>query len=121
MNVHRMSVQFALLSVAAWALLLPAILHGQEAQPAAPQTKGYTCVFMGHSFFYPIAETFDKVAVANGFPEHAQLLRKAGATKGTPGWLWLNLPKDDAVWTKLANDDVDLLCFPHHHISGCKP
>lgn len=118
MNVHRMRL-FALLLLTVCALLLPATLHGEEPQPQPP-TKGYNCVFMGHSFFFPIAETFDKVALANGFPAHQQLLRKAGGTNGTPGWLWQNLPKDDAVWTKLATEDVDLLCFPHHHISGCR-
>jgi len=119
MHLHRMRWLFALFLVAACALLLPAALRGEEPQPPPP-TTGYNCVFMGHSFFYPIAETFDKVAVANGFPDHKQLLRKAGATNGTPGWLWQNLPKDDPVWTKLATEDVYLLCFPHHHIAGCK-
>jgi|GEM_PF-2111887 len=119
MNIYRTRLLFALCLTTICALLPPAAPHGEEPQPQ-PTTKGYNCVFMGHSFFYPIAETFDKLALANGFPDHRQLLRKAGATNGTPGWLWQNLPKDDAAWTKLANEDVDLLCFPHHHISGCR-
>lgn len=112
---QKRCLRLALALALAGACLAPALLRGEEARP-----RGYKCVFMGHSFFYPIAENFDKVAVANGFPDHAQLLRKAGATKGTPGWLWENLPKDDPVRTKLATEDVDLLCFPHHHISGCR-
>jgi len=119
MNIYRIRLLLALCLASIYVFRPPAALRGEEPQPP-PLTKGYNCVFMGHSFFYPIAETFDKVAIANGFPEHQQLLRKAGATKGTPGWLWQNLPKDDEVWTKLANEDVDLLCFPHHHISGCR-
>jgi hypothetical protein len=52
MKVHNIKLLFALF-LAACALLPPAALHGEE-----PPTKGYNCVFMGHSFFYPIAETF---------------------------------------------------------------
>ncbi len=122
MNAHRMKILLALAILSAGALLPQTASSGAESQRHQPaeKTKGYRCVFMGHSFFFPIAETFDQVAEACGFPDHKQMLRKAGATKGTPGWLWHNLPRDDEVWTELASEDVDLLCFPHHHVSGCE-
>ena len=120
MNIRKMTIFLAVVTLS-MGVLLPTALYGAESQglQSCERTNGYRCVFMGHSFFYPIAETFDQVAVASGFPDHKQVLRKAGATKGTPGWLWDNLPKDDEVWSTLASGDIDLLCFPHHHISGC--
>lgn len=122
MIVKSIKIQVALVILSAGAWFLPATPRGEGAQrlQSGDKTRGYHCVFMGHSFFYPIAETFGQVAVACGFPEHRQVLRKAGATKGTPGWLWRNVPRDEKVWTTLASEDVDLLCFAHHHVSGCK-
>lgn len=112
---HR-PLLLALLLAAAGALLPPAA-NGAASPPAT--TPGYSCVFMGHSFFFPVAEGFSPLARAAGFTNHTQVLLKAGGTNGTPGALWSRTPRSDPVWNTLATKPVDLLAFTYH-FNGCE-
>ncbi len=85
--------------------------------PLDPTTKGYTCVFMGHSFFYRVAHDFDRVAIASGFTEHKQLVRVARGLQGTPGWLWKNVGPKEEARRMLAEEKVDVLAISYHFAS----
>lgn len=89
------------------------------AMPHKPgeKTKGYTCVFMGHSFFYRVAHDFDRVAIGSGFTEHKQLVRVARGLQGTPGWLWKNVGPKEEARRMLREDKVDLLAISYHFAS----
>jgi hypothetical protein len=78
------------------------------------KTKGYTCVFMGHSFFYRIAHGFEKVAIGSGFTEHKQVVRVAHGKEGTPGWLWDHVGPKEESRRLLQDEKVDLLAISYH-------
>lgn len=86
------------------------------------KTKGYTCVFMGHSFFYRVANDFEKVAIGSGFPEHKQVVRAAHGIEGTPGWLWDHVGPKEEARRILTEEKVDLLAISYHGRSAdrCK-
>lgn len=88
--------------------------------PAARQSKGLTCVFMGHSFFYRVANDLDKVAIGSGFTEHRQVVRVAHGIQGTPGWLWDNVGPTEAARRMLTEEKVDVLAISYHGRSADK-
>ena len=87
-------------------------------QKPAARTKGYTCVFMGHSFFYRVANDFDQVAIGSGFPDHKQVVRVAHGIEGTPGWLWDHVGPKEEARRMLKEEQVDLLAISYHHRSA---
>ena len=83
------TIHAALAVLAAWIFLMPGRSYAVETQPAAaappapadyplpPTTKGFTCVFMGHSFFYRIADGLEEVAIGSGFKNSLPLSHKS--------------------------------------------
>ena len=62
-----------------------------SAAPAAAQpgfTDGANVLFAGHSFFGPVARSFDRVAVDNNFPAHTFQYVQRGGANGSPASLW---------------------------------
>lgn len=53
-----------------------------------PSTNGYNCLFLGHSFFAPIARSFAGHPDRCGFPNHKQTVVFQGGENGSPGKLW---------------------------------
>jgi hypothetical protein len=86
-------------------------------QKPGDKTKGYTCVFMGHSFFYRVAHDFDRVAIGSGFTEHKQVVRVARGLQGTPGWLWKNVGPKEEARRMLKEEKVDVLAISYHFAS----
>ena len=82
--------------------------------PLDPTTKGFTCVFMGHSFFYRVANDLEKVAIGSGFTEHKQVVRVAHGIEGTPGWLWAHVGPKEEARRILQEEKVDLLAISYH-------
>lgn len=69
--------------------------------------KGAKCVFMGHSFFHPIADMFDHLATKSGkYPKHSMQLVKSPGDSGLPDALWENKKRE--VESMLSSKDVDL-------------
>ncbi|MCH2181766.1 MAG: hypothetical protein MK108_07160 [Mariniblastus sp.] len=106
-----------------WAAL-PSAGQGQtvppdavQAQPdaksstrsAARETTGKQCLFIGHSFFIPVARMLPKQATESGVQGHAQQLVFAGGANGSPGKLWQNEAKRSAIQKTLDAGDVELL------------
>jgi hypothetical protein len=85
-----------------------------ETTPVQP-TKGYSCVFLGHSFFVPIAQNFGQHPARAGFPEHRQIVVSKGGAEGSPGRLWASLEPDHEARKAIRSGSVDLIgltCYP---------
>lgn len=81
------------------------------ARPTPPPVfkDGANCLFIGHSFFIPVAKQFDKVATRSGFRSHKAKLVFAGGKNGSPGALWDNPKRKKLIEAKLAGGKIDLL------------
>jgi hypothetical protein len=68
------------------------LFSGLGAQAAVtqeePRSTGMKCFFVGHSFFCPVALSFDRIAKGNDFPEHDMKLVFRGGQAGIAGALW---------------------------------
>ena len=69
------------------------------AQPAF--TDGTDVLFAGHSFFIPIANEFNTMAIENGFSQHNMETHFHGGQNGSPGFLW-----DDADGSRTAIQNI---------------
>ncbi len=70
---------------------------------------GGNCLFIGHSFFIPVARYFDKIASRSGFSRHQAQLVFAPGKRGSPGDLWRNSSRRKQIEDKLASGKIDLL------------
>ncbi len=70
---------------------------------------GAHCLFIGHSFFVPVAKSFDQIARENDFPLHQTEMVFASGPKGSPGSLWKDERRRERITEKLATGKVDLL------------
>ncbi len=91
-------------------------IAGEKKIPLSPGKKvqmtfkdGANCLFIGHSFFIPVARYFDKVARRNGFSSHQTHLVFAPGKLGSPKELWNNSNRRTQIEGKLANGKIDLL------------
>ena len=106
-------------------LLICAVVVGQSVLAAdkKPLTKeesakvieavlpkdGATCLFIGHSFFIPVAKSFDQHAKLNGFSKHKQLTVFSGGQSGAPGSLWKSKKNSEKIKTILKSGKIQLL------------
>jgi len=67
--------------------------------------QGANSLFMGHSFFIPIAEQFDKAGKKH-YPKHNVQTFKKGGEKGSPLYLWENHKQE--IEAILNSTDIDL-------------
>ena len=88
--------------------LVPCPLGAQQKQD-----KGVNCLFIGHSFFIPVARVFEGKAKLAGITKHKQQTVFAGGAKGSPGNLWRG-PKQKQIQDMLRKGDVDLLGMTYH-------
>ncbi len=70
---------------------------------------GATCLFIGHSFFIPVAKSFGQHAKLNGFSKHKQLTVFSGGQSGTPGSLWKSKRHSERIKTILKSGKIQLL------------
>lgn len=89
---------------AALALTLPLPLRAQSQSPRS--------LFIGHSFFVPIARTFDAIAQTAGLPGHHADFVFAGGRNGMPRQLWNDLDRRAQIEARLAQGDVQLFAMP---------
>lgn len=86
--------------------------QASKTQPSSSSlsTKGYHCLFMGHSFFAPIAKAFEEHPARCGFTDHRQTLVYHGGRGGAPKALWNDDSKEVAeAKAELKSGGVDLL------------
>ena len=79
-----------------------------EVIEAVLPKDGATCLFIGHSFFIPVAKSFDEHAKLNGFPKHKQYAIFSGGQSGTPGSLWKNKKKSQAIKNILGSGKIQV-------------
>ncbi|MEM8668051.1 MAG: hypothetical protein AAGG48_11075 [Planctomycetota bacterium] len=77
-----------------------------------PFRSGTTCLFAGHSFFAPVARTFDGLAKRGDFPEHRAELIFSPGVGGSPSGLWNDTQRRNQIAAKLAKGNVSLFGMP---------
>jgi hypothetical protein len=93
-----------------WAAASMALIASPALACQPVLLDGARCLFIGHSFFVPVAAAFDQLADPTLFPDHAYDRYFASGAMGSPGQLW-----DDAdgsrteIEGKLATGQVELL------------
>lgn len=76
----------------------------------APRTfkDGARCLFIGHSFFVPVATAFDAVAAQNDFPSHQMSTVFRGGPAGSPQAMWDDAATRAVVEAMLATGEIEL-------------
>lgn len=70
---------------------------------------GKKCLFIGHSFFVPVASAFQKTTEQAKIGLHSQQMVFAGGAGGSPGKLWRNDRKKKQILNILDTGKVELL------------
>ena len=63
-------------------------------------TEGYKCLFIGHSFFAPIAKRLPGLAASAAGVTHEQSVVSSGGESGTPSRLWENPQKRNQIQSR---------------------
>lgn len=79
---------------------------GQEETES--RSKGRQCLFAGHSFFVPVALSFDRIARRSDFPEHDIDVVFRGGQSGTAGAMWISPSARKAVTEVLETGEVEV-------------
>jgi hypothetical protein len=80
-----------------------------SGEPSPPVYEdGARCLFVGHSFFIPVALAFDRLALANPFPMHQMDIYFRSGAAGSPRALWKNPNSRRAIEAVLATGQVEL-------------
>lgn len=83
------------------------------AQVASP-IDGYNSLFIGHSFFVPVAAAMDSHATAAGIEGHTQRTYFAGGAGGAPQAFWERESSRLAVQAELDTGDIELFGLTYH-------
>jgi len=80
------------------------------AHPYEPFTQGANGLYIGHSFFVPIARKFDTFAkkIPQLFPQHGFTEEFSGGESGTPGNLWNDVAHRTAINASLSTGTIDV-------------
>ncbi|MEM1441786.1 MAG: hypothetical protein AAGF67_05555 [Verrucomicrobiota bacterium] len=70
--------------------------------------EGAKSLFIGHSFFVPVARSFDQLATASDFPEHEAQTVFSPGPGGSPGQLWENQEQRKKIESILATGEIEL-------------
>lgn len=76
--------------------------------------NGYSSLFIGHSFFIPIASQLDDHAINAGFTDHTQTVVFSGGASGAPQALWENPTQRAQIQGELDGGDVELFGMTYH-------
>ena len=75
---------------------------------------GFDSLFIGHSFFRPMAEKMAVLAPLAGFDAHTQEVVFSGGATGSPEGLWLQDTKRATIQAELDEGDIDLFGMTYH-------
>ena len=75
---------------------------------------GFDSLFIGHSFFRPMAEEMAVLAPLAGFDAHTQEVVFSGGATGSPEGLWLQDTKRANIQAELGEGDIDLFGMTYH-------
>ena len=100
--------QLLFLLIAFWMPVAAAEPNQKGQQPAELSKEGANCLFIGHSFFIPVAKSFDQHAKLNRFSKHKQLTVFSGGQTGAPGSLWKSKKHSEKIKTILKTGKIQL-------------
>jgi hypothetical protein len=75
---------------------------------------GFTSLFVGHSFFDPIATKFEEHAARAGFLQHSQVRVMVGGGGGAPEALWNDPERRSEIQAHLSRGDINLFGMTYH-------
>ncbi|MEM9704578.1 MAG: hypothetical protein AAF850_00730 [Pseudomonadota bacterium] len=78
------------------------------------QTSGYESLFIGHSFFIPMANTMDFHAANAGLSDHSQETFFSGGGSGAPESLWDNETQRMQIQAMLDTGTIELFGMTYH-------
>lgn len=78
------------------------------------QRAGFNSLFIGHSFFIPIARTMPLHAEAAGVEYHTQTTVFSGGSSGAPEAMWNNAEKSEEIRLALDAGGIDLFAMTYH-------
>lgn len=81
---------------------------------AAPTVEGYNALFIGHSFFKPMADGMPEHVSRVGIEGHSQELVFSGGASGSPQGLWERPAKRAAIQAILDDGDIELFGMTYH-------
>jgi len=91
--------------------LLSLCIVSSQSIDYTPFADGAKSLFIGHSFFVPIASTFDdftKIAPRGLWPNHDYAWEFSGGASGAPGALWDNIDHRTNITQILSSGEVEL-------------
>lgn len=97
------------------------MLSGGNLDNGTALESGANGLFIGQSFFVPVAEAFDDAAQRGGFADHALDTVFAGGANGSPQALWENETQRQAIEQKLATGEVALFGMTIGEVSEDNP
>ena len=77
-------------------------------------TPGNNVLFIGHSFFRPVADGIDEHADRSGIIGHTQQIVFSGGATGSPQGLWENASKKAEIQAILDSGNINLLGMTYH-------
>ena len=89
-------------------LFVPVLFTTTSVQAQAGFSEGAKSLFIGHSFFVPIAKSFDRLANQEGYSANSCQTVFASGPMGLPGALWDNEQKKERVESILSTGDIEL-------------
>jgi hypothetical protein len=84
-------------------------LTDEVEKPTFP--NGTYCLFIGHSFFVPVAKAFDRIAIDAGFSLHNAEMVFASGARGAPGALWNSRRQRQSIEDTLSSGQVQLFAM----------
>jgi len=90
---------------------------GANTGGAVSDGPGHNCLFIGHSFFVPVARTFESFPAKYGITGHRQQFVFSGGASGAPGSLWKS-KKRASIEKILQSGEIDLLGMTYYDESN---
>ncbi len=92
----------------------------KEAGPdqSGKENKVSTFLFMGHSFFVPVANNFKQHPPRCGFTGYRQFVVGAGGDQGAPGNMWKRIHDGDPARKLIEAGQVDVIVMTYYPDSG---
>ncbi|MEL6106154.1 MAG: hypothetical protein AAFU85_08960 [Planctomycetota bacterium] len=87
-------------------------------QPFEPK-RGGQCLFLGHSFFIPVAKTFDELAREMELPRHQAQFVMSGGGGGAPGRIWQSPRHRKAATDILQSGTIEVLGMTYYDETNC--
>lgn len=98
-------------------LCLPMLLAcagGSDDTGDSYSNTDFNFLFIGHSFFIPIADGFEEHAHRAGFNDHSQQTIFAGGAGGAPQALWENVSMRNTIQDILNSGNIDVFGMTYH-------